>query len=100
SAAVALHRPLVDELLHLPLRRDERSGAAVVEVADAAVVVTPRNARRADALPPPQIALTSARLHAQRIVVQRNPSGAVAAGAGFRCGGGDGGHFQKYTFPS
>src|SRR3954464_6612712 len=57
-------------------------------------VVAARDVRRRDALPPPQIALASARLDAQRVAGERNPSRSIAAGAG---GGKDCGHGREFN---
>src|SRR5207244_12748318 len=86
-------QPAVDEVGDAALGRGQDGGAAVVELAQAAVEVAPRDARRGDALPPAQVALARARLDAQRIGVERDPAGAVALRTG---GGGEGGHWEHF----
>src|SRR5258708_29085184 len=91
AAAVVRHGPGVDELLDAPPRGDEGRRVLVVERLERAVVeITLGNARRRDALPPAQIALTVARIHPELVPRHRNPSGAVAPRTGGRLG--DGGH--------
>jgi hypothetical protein len=60
--------------------------------------ISRRNRRRRDALPPPQIALTSARLDAKRNAFDGNPAGAVAAGAD--CGDGGRGFHVRVSLAS
>ena len=79
-------RPEVDELLHAPLGVLQH-GRLLAERVQRAMLVALRNARAGQPLLPPQIALTPARLDAQLVARQRNPSGAVAAGTEWRVDG-------------
>src|SRR6185295_18009656 len=90
--------PEVDELLHLPLRISLLNGS-IGETVERAVRVALRDVRREDSLPPPQIPLTPARLHAKRIAGNGKPAGAVASGADQRHGDGKQGHGESSLAP-
>src|SRR5437867_2853789 len=76
--------PFVDEGLHLVFGRDQRAIVAVIERFQPAVVIPAGDVGRGDPMPPPQIALASARLHAEGVAVKGHPTGAATAGTGRR----------------
>src|SRR5467141_2896617 len=76
--------PFVNKGLHLVLGRDQRAIVAVIERFQPAVVIPAGNVGRGDPMPPPPIALASARLYPERVAGKRHPPGAAAAGTGRR----------------